>query len=187
ERDDDSKKSHLALAARGAMPPLAETQSRLRDALVAGDFTRLEGLLIGGGDAAPRFAIHRRHYQSSLIEALLVKFPATAWLVGTPALEQAARDFVCAHPPRAPCIAEYADAFPRFIAERSDAERTDYVRAFAELEWHLGQVSIAIDAPAVTVDQLSHHETDVLLGSALTLQPGLRYLAAAWPVDDLMR
>src|SRR4051812_44830759 len=169
------------------MQLLAETQSRLRDALVEGNASRLEGLLVGGRDAARRFAIHQRHYQSSLTRALLVKFPATAWLVGTPALERAARDFVRAYPPRAPCIAEYADAFPRFVAERSGAASAGYVAAFGELEWHLGQVSISIDAPAVTVEQLSQYDTDTILDSTLTLQPGLRYLGAAWPVDDLMK
>jgi len=63
------------------------------------------------GISVGRLSIHRRNYQKSLTEALLVKFPATAWLMGSAFVRQAAERFVCERPPTAPCIAEYGAEF----------------------------------------------------------------------------
>jgi hypothetical protein len=62
-----------------------------------------------------------------------------------------------------------------------------YLRSFAELEWHVGQVSIAIARPALTWSDITRVGVDVLPEATLTVQPGLRYLRAAWAVDDLMK
>jgi hypothetical protein len=50
---------------------IADTQSLVRRAVVTGDATRVVPLLIGGRDAGKRLAIHRRHYETSLVTALL--------------------------------------------------------------------------------------------------------------------
>src|SRR5215472_14599505 len=94
-----------------AVSPLAETQAGLRRAVVAGDPTSIVPMLVGGRDVARRLAIHQRNYETSLVNALLGKFPATGWLVGSGFLTQAARDFIRNHPPNAPCIAENGQEF----------------------------------------------------------------------------
>jgi hypothetical protein len=162
-------------------------QRKVRRAVVTGDVAGLAPYLVGGRSGAARLAIHRRHYETSLVTALLGKFPATAWLVGTPFLTEAAARFVSAHPPTAPCIAEYGDRLPSFLSTCSGADRVPYLRGFAQLEWHLGQVAIAVDRPALTVGDLSRVDLDLLSEATLTLQPGLRYLEAPWPIDDLMK
>ena len=168
------------------MPSLADLQSQLRSAVVAGDGT-IAAHLVGGRDPAARLAIHRRHYESSLVNALLVRFPAVAWLIGTPLLSEAARDFVRRHPPTAPCIAEYGMRFPNFLATRADDDSMPYLQSFARLEWHLGEVAIAIDLRPVSIDALAGIITERLPDVCLGPQPGLRYLDTAWPVDDLMK
>jgi hypothetical protein len=45
------------------------------------------------------------------ITALVEKFPATGWLVGSRFVSLAARSYVLEHPPRKPCIAEYGEDF----------------------------------------------------------------------------
>ena len=147
------------------MPTLAEIQSFFRDAVVAGNTQRVLPLLNGGCDPGKRLAIHQRNYHASLVDALTVKFPATAWLVGSPFLIQAAEHFVREHPPEAPCIAEYGAAFPEFLTHCPGAGRLPYLREFAQLEWFVGQISIAVD------------------GSP----SGLYYLHASWPVDELLQ
>src|SRR5215470_12587203 len=123
-----------------SMPSLLEIQRRMRDAVVAdGPARALPPLLTGGRDPPARLAIHRHHYQASLTRALLDKFPAVSWLVGERFATAAAQAFACAYPPAAPCIAEYGADYPAFLATRAGAERFPYLRAFAELEWHLGQ------------------------------------------------
>jgi hypothetical protein len=169
------------------MPSLAETQRRVREAVVTGDAMPLADLLVGGRDPQTRLAIHQRHYQTSLMTAIVGKFPATAWLVGTPFLTAAARAFVRDCPPKAPCIAEYGDAFPEFLATRQNAAHVPYLRSFAELEWAVGLVSIAVDEPYVTSEVLAGIDAAILPDLRLRLQPGLRYVHAGCPVDDLMK
>lgn len=169
------------------MLPLAEVQQRLRDAVVHGDASRAAGLFAAGGDPERRLAIHQRHYRSSLASALLTKFQATEWLVGSLYLRERADEFVQFHPPNAPCIAEYGEAFPQFLSAGSNAERVPYLQAFAELEWQIGQAAISVDQPGIGLDTLSQLNPTALPRAIVDLQPGLRYLAAAWPVDELMK
>jgi Putative DNA-binding domain len=169
------------------VPSLAETQLRLRRAVVGDDIAGVVPLLIGGRDPERRLAIHRRHYESSLMTAIRTKFPATAWLVGSPFLDEAAKQFVRRHPPTAPCIAEYGEEFPRFLSSHLGAARVPYLHPFAELEWHLGKVAISVDRPVPALEEFSRVETNALMDAGLTLQQGLRYLHSPWPVDDLMK
>lgn len=160
----------------------------MRDAVVADEAARaLLPLLSGGRDPQARLAIHRCHYQASLTRALLDKFPAVSWLAGERFATAAAQAFTRDHPPSAPCIAEYGADYPAFLPSRAGAERLPYLRAFAELEWHLGQVSIAVDREPLTIESLASIDAGELPDRRLTLQGGLRYCAAAWPIDDLIK
>jgi Putative DNA-binding domain len=169
------------------VPSLADTQLGIRRAVVDGDTATIAPLLIGGCAPERRLAIHQRHYRSSLMAAMRTKFPATAWLLGMPFLDDAARQFVRQHPPAGPCIAEYGEEFPRFLSTHPGAARVPYLYSFAELEWHLGQVAIAVDRPTLIVEVFSGFEINTLMDTGLTLQAGLRYIHASWPVDDLMK
>ncbi len=169
------------------MPSLVETQSYLRRAMVERDSARIVPLLVGGRDPAKRLAIHQRNYETSLVNALLGKFPATRWLVGTEFLSEAARKFIQAHPPEAPCIAEYGENFPAFLAAHRLADRVPYMKWLAELEWHVGQVAIAIGRPALNLSDVSMLDPSVLPDATLTVQPGIRYLRTPWPVDELIQ
>jgi Putative DNA-binding domain len=170
------------------MSSLLEIQRRMRDAVAADEAARaLLPLLAGGRDPAARLAIHRHHYQASLTRALLDKFPAVTWLAGERFATAAAQAFTRAHPPAAPCIAEYGTDYPAFLASRAGAGRLPYLRAFAELERHLGQASIAVDCEPLTIKSLASIDAAELPDHRLTLQGGLRYCAAAWPIDDLIK
>ncbi len=168
------------------MSPLADVQRRVRDAVVMGDAAAVASLFVGGTDAAQRLAIHLRHYRTSLVTAVLGRFPATGWLVGTPLLEDAATQFVREHPPSAPCIGEYGQRFPQFLATWPGAERVPYLRAFADLDWHLGRLALAIDLPVVTRDDVAAVAADDLADAVLTIQPGTHYAHTESPIDELM-
>jgi hypothetical protein len=170
------------------MPSLLELQRQVRDAVVADEaIGALLPLIAGGRDPEARLAIHRHHYQASLARALMEKFPAASWLTGERFAREAAEAFVRQHPPAAPCIAEYGADYPVFLASRAGAERLPYLRVFAELEWHIGQVSIAVDGPPLPIERLTAIEASALADHRLTVQLGLRYCAAAWPVDELIK
>jgi hypothetical protein len=101
-------------------------------------------------------------------------------------MQEAATAFVRRRPPTAPCIAEYGRDFPCSLADGAETGGLAYLRWFAELEWHLGQAAIAVDKPTLGLPQLAEH-LDRLVDLELVGQPGLRYLACPWPVDDLMK
>ena len=164
---------------------LAETQAAIRNAVIADE--GVSGLpLKGGVNPLRRLAIHRRHYHASLAAALTTKFPATAWLMGPPDFSAAAAAYVRANPPAAPCIAEYGEGFPAFIAGWPASARAPYLAEVAAADWHLGRVSIAVDAPALSINALAPLPAAELEHVRFVLQPGLRFLAVEWAVDTLI-
>ena len=169
------------------MPQLADIQSAIAQAMLTGDPGQAPAALVGGANASARLQVHLRHYQTSLQSALLEKFPATAWLLGSDFVAAAALAYLRQFPPQAPCIAEYGTGFPTFIAGLEKARALPYVESFAKLEWSLGRVSIAIDKTPLVWQKLVSAGPDVLMDTRLELQPGLSYLRAAHGIDALMR
>jgi len=167
--------------------PLAEIQLLFRDAIVADDSMRILPFLAGGPDPEIGLGIHRRNYESSLVTALLTKFPATVWLAGTRFVTEAARCFVRERPPRVPCIAEYGQEFPQFLSKMSAAERMPYLQEFAEMEWHVGKVAVEIDERCLSREDLSQIDQDALADLVFSTQGGVRYMEASWPIDDLLK
>jgi hypothetical protein len=49
------------------------------------------------------------------------------------------------------------------------------------------RVAIAIDEGAISIAELAAVSEDALPDLVLSLQPGIRYLEAGWPVDELMK
>jgi hypothetical protein len=171
---------------RRPVPTLADLQGGVRQALLTGEAVLPEALLVGGRDGRKRLAIHQRHYATSLITSLLDRFPATVWLVGSAFVMDAARQFVRDHPPTRPCIAEYGEEFPAFLAKSPGAAEIPYLRQFGELEWHLSRLSLAVDVPPLTPADLALVETAALADAPLTLQPGVHYMGTDWAIDELM-
>lgn len=169
------------------MPSLAETQTRLSTAILKGDASAVAPLLTGGRNPQARLAIYQRHYEGSLVEALATKFPATIWLIGDQLFTAAARTFVHDHPPAAPCIAEYAENFPSFIAGFPGTERAPYLGAVAHADWLLGKAALAVDLPALSIEALGAVAPERLPDVTLKLQAGLKHLATDWPVDELVK
>jgi hypothetical protein len=162
------------------MPGLAEIQFRMRVAVVHGDEGFARDLIAGN---VRRLEVHRNNYEASLISALAGKFPATCWLAGEGFVSTVARRFIREYPPDRPCIAEYGARFPALLAESSPAGLLPYVRDFAELEWRVGNVAIAADQPALTIDEAPTLES----GARLRFQGGVSYYKANWPVDELLK
>ncbi len=168
------------------MPPLADTQAAIRGAIIDKDAAAILPRLTGGSDPTYRLSIHQRHYEASLLRVLRGRFPAVEWLVGGPFMIAAVSEFVRHHPPEKPCLAEYGADFPRFLAERPGSQAMPWLGAVGELEWHVGAVSVAVDEPAIGLDRFAAAGDVALEALSLRLQPGLAYLTAAWPVDELV-
>lgn len=165
---------------------LADLQTQFARAMTTGEGAPGVMQLWGGANPGKRLNIHLRHYEASLTAALGDKFPACAWLAGADVVSPAARAYVHAHPPTQPCIAEYGEDFPQFLANHGRARTLPYLESFAELEWAVGRASIAIDDPPLSWSEIGRIGSERLIDSVLALQPGLRYLCSAWAVDQLM-
>lgn len=164
---------------------LAELQEQIRNAVVDGT-TPAAALLVGGHDPLKRLAVHQRHFEASLANAIIGRFQATAWLIGAARLEPAAREFVHLHPPTAPCIAEYGQQFPAFLAEWPATAALTYLLEFAALDWQLGRLSVCIDTSALGQPELAR-VGEQLLDARVTLQQGLYLTRATCGVDELMQ
>jgi hypothetical protein len=175
-----STKGHGALR-------LADTQSAIRDAVVADAPARILSALVERGDRAYRLSIHQRHFAASLIAVIRNRYPTLEWLVGSDFLNAAAQRFIHEHPPVRPCMAEYGGDFPHFLRTLPASQKMPWLPDVARLEWHLGFVSVAIDHPPVALQALAAFEHTDLAELGLQLQPGLAYFASAWPIDALMR
>lgn len=145
------------------MPGLADIQAAVRDALVRGDQSAVAPLLLGGNRPQHRLAIHQRHYAASLTRALLDRFPATVWLVGSGLVTDAATSFIREQPPSKPCIAEYGESFPQHLGSHPAAASLPYLSQFADLEWHLGRLALATEE-----------------------SPHVHYLHLDWSLDELI-
>jgi len=169
------------------MLPLGEIQRRVRDAVLAGDAAPLVPMLAAGQrDVALRMAIHLRHYRTSLVGAVMARFPATAWLIGPARLEAAAVQFVQTSPPTAPCIAEYGGDFPASLGGTPIGAALPYLVSFATLDWQFGRLSVAVDADPMAPARVVALTPDELASSRLVAQDGSSYVRADWPIDELM-
>lgn len=166
---------------------LAETQARFRAALDAPDASGVLPAVAGVPDPAARVEIYRRHRRESLVRHLRRRFPTVEWLLGSEPMTRLALAFIAAHAPVTPCMAEYGGAFVPFIGTTPEAGRHGYLQGVAGMDWLLGEVAVAIDAPPLPIAALSDHSPDRLPDLRLRLQPGIRYLEDAWPVDKLVR
>jgi hypothetical protein len=165
---------------------LDSLQSHFRDAVVQGNAAAIAPVLIGGRQPEKRLSVHQRNYETSLTDALLTKFPATGWLLGTTPLTESVTRFIKEHPPVAPCIAEYGEKFPEFLGNHAGFGNAPYIPEFAQLEWFVGKAAIAVDNTPLDNAALSDIEPEFLADAPITLQSGLYYLHATWPIDELM-
>jgi hypothetical protein len=170
------------------VPRLAELQRTFADTVIGGTAVgHLASALTGGRDPHARLGIHIRHYQTSLVTALHMKFPATHWLVGSELVAAAARAYVHAWPPTRPCIAEYGRGFPAFLARFERARGIPYLRMFAELESAAAEAATAIELPTLAWQDVASVGSERLLACTVGIQPGTHYLRSRWRVDELMK
>lgn len=168
------------------MLSLVELQGAFARAMTTGDAAHLDVELIGGATPRHRLRIHLRHYEASLTSVLLTKFPACGWLLGGACVRDAALAYIRLVAPCHPCIAEYGQTFPKFLAGYGRAAALSYIESFAKLEWAFGRASIATNARPCSWQELASLGPERLVDSVLALQPGLHYCESDWRIDELM-
>ena len=95
----------------------------------------------------PRLSIYRNNVSSSLVNALKVRFPVTAQLVGDEFFFAMAREFAETNRPQSGVLIEYGAAFPGFISSFAPAAVVSYLADVASLEnlwwraYHAGEAA----------------------------------------------
>lgn len=167
------------------MRSLAETQGLFRSAITGGPADDLLALVQTPGDAAERLGIYRRHHRESFRRHLRGRYPTLEWLVGTPGMIDLADELLEAHPPRAPSLAEYGEGIVDIVRARG-AQHPSWLADVACLDWHLGNLSVAVEHPPLGITALAELAPATLPDVTVTMQPGLVYLRSGWPIDQLV-
>jgi hypothetical protein len=167
------------------MRSLGETQTLFRRAVTGGPADALVALLKAPADPLERLEIYRRHYRESFRRHLRGRYPTLEWLLGTDAMVDLADTLLREHPPRAPSLAEYGAGLIDLVAARRDRHPA-WLGDVARLDWHLGNLSVAIAEPPLAIAALAELPPETLLDVTLRLQPGLVFMQSGWPVDHLV-
>jgi hypothetical protein len=146
----------------------------------------LAPLVRGDGlSADARLRLYRHHVLSTLTDALRSAYPVVARLVGDGFLAYAADRYVRAHPPSGPCLFEYGESFPPFLASFPPCRSLEYLPDVARLEWALHAAAHAPDAPALDPETLRGLPAADAARLVVRLHPSVSLLASPWPVDRI--
>jgi len=141
----------------------------------------IAGIRGGVFTADERLNVYRHNVASTLRDALLATFPATAAVLGGEQFTALARNYLQQHPSRAGHLGPLGHAFPEYLASTgAHAALVD----LAALEWAMEAVLAAAAPPSLDRDGLgqcvARNEDPVLLR-----HPGCRVLASSHPVLSL--
>ena len=176
---------------RGVHAPLASAQ---RD-FAAWTIAREEPLLTPGlsgdarADVRERLGVYRHAYLARLVEVLADDYPALKRALGDARFDALAAAYVRALPSRSPSLRDLGARLPGFVAAHEAAAE---LRAGAPWAADLARLELAVTDAFDAEDALPLARSDLAAVApeqwgelALSLMPGARLLALAWPVRAL--
>jgi hypothetical protein len=161
------------------MPTLDQLQSLMSSAMRGGD--ALDLLTLIEGDGVPPEAllrIYRNHMTMTLTEALEATFPVVCRLVDQRFFAYAAHEYIAATPPSRPCLAEFGESFPDFLASFPACRNLVYLADVARLEW---AINLALHAEEARLDR----PASISSGSVVRLHPSSHLVASQWPIERI--
>jgi len=166
------------------MPSHPELDRGFAAALLAGSDDPVLPEILGDGLApAARLAIYRNHVLATLTEALGAAYPVVVRLVDERFFAYAADRYIREHPPSGPCLFEYGESLPDFLATFPPCRHLAYLPDVARLEWALNRALYADDAVRLDPRWLAAIPPDELGRLTLRLHPSVSLLESPWPVD----
>lgn len=168
------------------MLKLHDVQSGVRLAVLGHERPEIIAAILGEeSEAGARLRIHRHHLLLSLTEALKANFPVTCRVVDPRFFGYAADAFIRAHPPGAPCLAEYGARFPDFLRAFEPARALPYLGDLARLEWAVLEARNAADAAPIAPESLRHVPVVDYPNLTLQLGPSYHLLRTVWAVERI--
>jgi len=165
-----------------------ELEHGFTTALLRGTDAAVVAEILGDGlDPADRLAIYRNHVFTTLTEALTSTFPVVVRIVDERFFTYAADRYVREHPPAGPCLFEYGESFPEFLATFPPCRHLEYLPDVARLEWAINQAVHAEDAVALDPRWLAAVPPEEVGRLRLRLHPAMSLLDSPWPLDRIWR
>ena len=144
--------------------------------------------IVGDGIAPDaRLAVYRHHVLATLTDALKTTYPVVCRLVDERFFGYMADRYIRAHPPAGPCLFEFGDSLPAFIAAFGPANDLAYLPDVARLEWAMNLALHAEDTPPIESVELSAVPPALVPSLVLRLDPSITLLASPWPIDRIWR
>jgi len=162
------------------MPDLDRLQRLMCSAIGGRHEPQLLALIEGGGlQPEARLQIYRNHAILTLTEALKATFSVVCRLVDERFFCYAAHEYIGETLPSRPCLAEYGESFPDFLASFPACRELVYLADVARLEW---AINLALHAErAIPCDRSILCTCD----RALTLHPSVQLVASQWPIERI--
>ncbi len=168
------------------MPSLRDVQRAMRDSLVGSAMTAALPWIVADGVAPERrLAVYRNTFDSTLVNALRLSYPAVRKVVGTEFFEGAARFFVHELPPRATCLDYYGADFADFLAAFGPAASLPYLPDLARLEWAVNRALHAPDAQPLDASRLAAIEPERHERIRFVVDPSVSLVRVNYPVDAI--
>lgn len=168
------------------MSSLLRLQSQFAGAMVRGTDRAVAAMVAVGGIAAERrVAIHRNHYRITLTNALAATFPALRHVVGESAFAIAAAGFIRWQQPESPCLHEYGQAFPKFLASAPQSVGRPYLVDLGRFEWAINRAFHAPEVAPLAAGRLLEFSADETDRLVFVPQPSLTLIHSRFALDEI--
>ncbi len=145
---------------------------------------QMRDAVLGQGPVAglpARLSIYRNTVFASLHATLCAHYPSVATLVGDGCMQALAHDYITAHPPIAPCMAEYGAHFAAMIATHPSLADLPYLPDMARLDW-----ALVLCSRAAPWDDDDHGpQMPISPDASLCWPSSLSVLTVEYPVDEI--
>jgi hypothetical protein len=168
------------------MSSLRELQAAVAESVLHAADAPLAAVIRGDGlGFERRLQVYRNNTFSSLTAALKDTFPVVCQLVDERFFDYAARNFIRAHPPTAPRLAEYGGDFADFLAAFEPARHLTYLPDVARLEWAINAAYHAADAPRLDPARIAALPQERYAALRFVAHPSCRLFVSRFPIDRI--
>jgi hypothetical protein len=168
------------------MLPLRDLQDAMAASVLRSTDGPLSPLIRAEGiPSEGRLQVYRNNTFSSLTAALKDSFPVVCQLVDERFFGYAVQEYILAHPPRAPRLAEYGDDFAAFLDRFEPVRPLAYLPDVARLEWAVNLAYHAPDAPTLDPARIAAVPQERYPGLQFAAHPSVQLFASEYPVDRI--
>lgn len=139
----------------------------------------------GGLALHPRFGVYRNNVGASLANALRVRYPMVAELIGRHAFADLAGRQVARALPVSPVLIDYGADFPGLIAASGDPRHPPFLADLARLESLWWQAYHAADAVPAAAERFGRFDPADFAVLRLKFLPSAALLRSRWPVGRI--